>query len=242
MIAIVLWLFFDVNVGIYRAFKKKHGLYFWSMLLGTWGCLLEALGMVLKFFLPARKADPIWPLAVLFIELGWTMYIPSELLVLYSRLHLVNQNIRLQRWVLILIISTVVAITIPSWIFFWPANDPYNQHLSSLYSPRQLIMVRCSQLAYTLVEVFISAIYIQSLLKLLRVKSSIRQRRVMIDLIYVVIIAVCVDIVTMILIYLNQPGTHPYLLENETDFLITVALNRYWLPKPSLQLHVEIQA
>ena len=227
MIAIAFWLFFDLNVGIYRTFKKKQGVYFWSMLLGTWGCLLEALGIVLKYLLPARKADPIWPLAVLLIELGWTIYAPSELLVLYSRLHLVNQNIRLQRWVLILIISAAVAINIPSWIFFWPANDPYDHHLSSLYSPRQLIMVRCSQLAYTLIEVFISATYIQSLLKLLRVKSSIRQRRVMTDLIYVVIIAVCVDIVTVAFTYLNHIGTHPYLLQNETGSLISVALNSY---------------
>ena len=57
-------------------------------------------------------------------------------------------------------------------------------------------------------------------------KSSIRQRRVMLDLIYVNVIAIAFDILIVILVYLNQLGlSHPiqtfsYILKLKLEFLV----------------------
>ncbi len=59
-------------------------------------------------------------------------------------------------------------------------------------------------MGFTLVEVVISGIYIWSLLGLLNLKSSVRQRRVMFDLIYANLIILSLDFVVVILLYLNQ--------------------------------------
>ena len=115
---------------------------------------------------------------------------------------------------------------IPTWVLDWQAFDPYNAHLSALYSPREAILDRCTQLGYTFVETIVSGIYILSLTKLLDLKSSVRQRRVMLDLIYVNVIAVSLDVLTVILVFLNQVGiSHPvqtfsYLIKLKLEFIV----------------------
>ena len=194
------------------------------MLLGTWGCLVDAVAVVVKFFVP--NPEPLWPLYTLFILLGWTVYAPAQLLVLYSRLHLVSRNWRVQRWVLVMIVVVPCLMIVPTWVLVWQAYNPYNARLSSLYSPREAILDRCTQLGYTFVESVLGAIYIHSLTKLLQLKSSVRQRRVMTDLIYVNVLAVCLDILTVVLVYLNQTGSsHPvqtfsYMLKLKLEFLV----------------------
>ena len=220
----VFYLFLDINIGICRIFKKKQGLYYWCLTLGTWGCLVNAIAVVLKWFLPS--SEHIWPLYTLFLVAGWTIYAPAQLLVLYSRLHLVNKNRRLQRWVLILIISISTILIVPTWVLDWQAFNPYNAHLSALYSPKEAIMDRCTQLGYTFIETIISGTYIVSLTKLLNLKSSVRQRRVMMDLIYVNVITVSLDVLTVVLVFLNQLGiSHPvqtfsYIIKLKLEFIV----------------------
>ena len=90
-VGMTLFLFVEVNVLIYRAFKKWRGLYFWSMQLGSLGVFFETLGLMLKFF-GSPGTDAIWPLYTLFIVGGGATCMPAQSLVLYSRLHLVIQN------------------------------------------------------------------------------------------------------------------------------------------------------
>ena len=79
---------------------------------------------------------------------------------------------------------------------------------------------------YTLVELILSGIYVWSLLGLLKLKSSIRQRRVMLDIIWVNMIIVLFDILVVILLYLNRVGTsHPiqtfsYALKLKLEFVV----------------------
>ncbi|KAL9613527.1 MAG: hypothetical protein Q9167_001912 [Letrouitia subvulpina] len=237
-VAIVFYLFVDINLGIYRVFKRKHGLYFWCMLLGTWGCVIDSIAIVLKYFLP--NSEPLWPLYTTFILLGWSMYAPAQLLLLYSRLHLVNQSRNLQRWVLILIVTVASLMIIPTWPLVWQAFNPYNRHLSSLYSPREAILDRCTQIGFTIAESIVSGIYIWSVAKLLKPKSNVRQRRVMTDLIYVNIIAVSLDVLTVVLVFRNQLGiSHPtqtfsYTLKLKLEFMVLnqlMAIAARGLPK-----------
>ena len=186
--------------------------------------MIDSIGVIIKYFDP--DSEPLWPVYTLFILVGWTMYAPAQLLVLYSRLHLINQNRKLQRWVLILIVAVACLTIIPTWPFAWMAYNPYDKHLTSLYSPRLATLDRCLQLAYTAVEIMISSTYVWSLLKLLNLKSSVRQRRVMTDLIYVIIMGVCLDLLSVILVFLNQLGSsHPvqtfsYALKLKLEFVV----------------------
>ena len=223
-IAIVFYLFVDMNFGIYRMFKKKQGLYYWCMLLGTWGCVIDPIGLLVKDY--ASNPKPVWPLYTLFILGGWTVYAPAQLLVLYSRLHMVNNNDTLQRCVLIMIIAVASLIIIPTWVLVWPAYNPYNSQLSDIYSVKEAIVDRCTQIGYTVTECIINGIYIWSIAQLLKLKPSVRQRRVMLDLICVNVITVCLDILTVVLVFLNLTGiSHPiqtfsYIIKLKLEYMV----------------------
>ncbi len=85
---------------------------------------------------------------------------------------------------------------------------------------------RYNQIGFTLVEITLSGIYIWSLLGLLNLKASVRQRRVMLDIIYVNVIIVSLDIIVVVLVYLNQTGiSHPmqtfsYALKLKLEFVV----------------------
>lgn len=221
-VGITLFLALETAFKIIRLFRKHRGLYFWSMILGTSGCVADCVGIILKYLRPQPN---IWPFYTLCLLSGWTAYALAQLLVLYSRLHLVNQSPRVQRFVFIVIVSTIFTCTIPTWVVVWPAYDT-NPKISSLWSPRDAIVERYTQIYYIIVEAIVSGVYIWSLLGLLYMKSSVRQRRVMIDLIYANIIILAFDLLTVILVYLNQLGlSHPiqsfsYIFKLRLEFFV----------------------
>ncbi|MCJ1457114.1 hypothetical protein MMC28_007480 [Mycoblastus sanguinarius] len=221
-LAMSLLLFLDINIGVWRVFKKRRGLYYWSMTLGTWGILVDTIGTILKYYLQSKSLH-LWPISALFMFCGWSVYVPAELFVLYSRLHLVNQSRKLKRWVLVLIISSMVAVIPPVAVMLFFSFDPKH---SSVWSPRMGFLLRFNQTVFSIVEFTINGIYVRSLVGLLKLKRSVRQRRVMLDLIYVNIIAVCFDILVVILQCTNQLGLgHPiqyfsYAVKLKLEFVV----------------------
>lgn len=224
-LALTFWLILDVNVGIYRVFKKKRGLYYWSLIIGTWACAFSTIGNVLKNLTP-QYGPKIWPFWTLLINGGWSLYATAECIVLYSRLHLVNRSHKVQRKILWFIIIGSFVLILPNWVFIFPAYDVNSTKVSSIWSPRQAIVDRTSQLGFTIIESTISAIYIWSLAKLLRVKSTVRQRVVMRDLIRVNVIVIAFDLVITILIFLNQTNLSysiqdfTYALKFKLEFVV----------------------
>ncbi|MCJ1428744.1 hypothetical protein MMC29_006655 [Sticta canariensis] len=224
-VGMTLYLFVEVNVMIHRAFKRRQGLYFWSMQIGTLGILTSAVGIILKYF-GSPRTDVIWPLYTLFIVVGWSVFATAQSLILYSRLHLVMRDERIQRYILYMIVSTIFTFVIPQLIFVWPSFNALDHEMSSLWSPREAIVSRYTQIGYTITESIISGLYIWSLFPLLRLKSNVRQRRVMTDLIYVNVVVIAFDILQVTLEYTNQVGfSQPlqcfsYILKMRLEFVV----------------------
>ena len=168
-VGITLFLVVEVNVLIYRAFKKRQGLYFWSMQLGSLGIFISMLGLILKDF-GSPRTDAIWPLYTLFTEAGWATYVTAQSLVLYSRLHLVMQNQKIQRYVFWMILSTIFTFILPTIVVAWPAYNTSDHEMSSVWSPRLAIVDRYTQIGYTITESIISGLYIWSLFRLLEIE------------------------------------------------------------------------
>ena len=200
-LSLTIYLILDVNVGIYRVFRRKRGLYYWSLIFATWGTAVVAIGNIFKNLKP--NWGVIWPLWTLMINGGWSVYAPAELLVLYSRLHLVNQSDGLHRGLLWMIIVGSTLVIIPNWVFIFGAYDT-NPKVSSVWSPRMAIIDRTSQPCFTAMEFVISGVYIHSLLGILRTKIDVSTRRVMRDLIVVNITVVVMDLLVIVLIFLDQ--------------------------------------
>ncbi len=58
-----LWL----TVHILIAFKRRRGLYFWTIIIAAWGCVLHSLGFLLKFF---RLLPSVYGCIVI-TDIGW---------------------------------------------------------------------------------------------------------------------------------------------------------------------------
>jgi len=113
-----------LNVMIWTTFKKYSGLYFWSLLITSWGIAIYALAFLMKFF-------QIWTnnyVSVTFITIGWYAMVTGQSVVLYSRLHLVVFDRRRTRWVLYMIVIDFILFQIPTTVMTYGVipNNPFH--------------------------------------------------------------------------------------------------------------------
>ena len=110
--AIAWYNVIDLNVVIWMTFKRRHGLYFYSLLVSSWGIMIYALAFLMKFF-------QVWKnnyVSVAFITIGWYAMVTGQSLVLYSRLHLVVHDKQSIKWVLYMIIIDVFLFHVPTTV------------------------------------------------------------------------------------------------------------------------------
>ena len=119
-IAMSLYIAAEDNIAIYNLFTKRQGLYFWSLELGSWAVVLDAIGVIFKFLAPKPR---IWALYTILLTFGWGTFPTAQLFVLYSRLHLIFQNRRAQRYIFIMACASVPLIVFPICLVAWPSCE-----------------------------------------------------------------------------------------------------------------------
>ena len=63
----VAWVYaVELNITIMLTFKRRRGLYFWALLISSWGLSVHALGFILKFLVGVN-----WALNITLISAGW---------------------------------------------------------------------------------------------------------------------------------------------------------------------------
>ena len=196
---IALYLVLEVNVTVLRVFKKKRGLYFWSLIIAAWGVCFHSIGYILQWWTPGSP----WALNTAFILCGWSMMVTGQSFVLYSRLHLVIRNYSVLRGCLIMIIATSILIEIPQWVTTWASTDT-RLSVTKLWSPWDSIMVRISQMAFLLQEATLSLLYIWGTMKVLAPNDRVNVKRVRWDLIFINTYIILADIIILVLAYTNE--------------------------------------
>lgn len=62
----IAWAYtIELDLVIFYTFRRRKGLYFWSLLICSWGCSLHALGFILKFLVGTS-----WLVELPFVEIG----------------------------------------------------------------------------------------------------------------------------------------------------------------------------
>jgi hypothetical protein len=89
----------ELIILIMTTFRQYRSLYFWSLLISSIGIVPYNVGFLLEFFALA----PDWAGVVIDVP-GWVLMVTGQSVVLYSRLHLVMQNPKILRAVLIMIV------------------------------------------------------------------------------------------------------------------------------------------
>ncbi|KAL8943477.1 MAG: hypothetical protein Q9211_000974 [Gyalolechia sp. 1 TL-2023] len=183
----VAWVFVvELDLTIILTFKRRSGLYFWSLLICSWGCALHGLGFILSFLVGSP-----WSVTLPFIEVGWVTMVTGQAFVLYSRLHLVVRNQRILRYALYVIIVDGCALHIPTIIF---TVGKYSPHPAE-WIPRFDVMERIQLVGFCLQELYISTLYIVYTVRILGSVYHSKTRQVMMQLILINAICIGMDVV-----------------------------------------------
>ncbi|OAP62288.1 hypothetical protein AYL99_04491 [Fonsecaea erecta] len=215
--AVSLWMTVELTLQVLFTFRRHKGLYFWSLLICTWGVALHVLGLILKLFNESN-----WIVSSVIFKIGWVGNVTGFSLVLYSRLNLVVHDRRIRRAVLTMIITDAFLLHTPIIIFDFGISSP---HPHIWYLPMK-VMERIQVVWFSVQETVISLMYIWCTRDFLKDVYSRQTHRVMQLLITAQVIAVVFDVV-LITVDCNNMFTlkvviHPfcYAVKLKLEFIV----------------------
>jgi hypothetical protein len=190
----------ELWVLIFIKFRKRKGLYFWSILFASIGAFLYNINVILAYFITAPV--PSWAFIVTG-SLGYLIYVPSEYAVLYSRLHLLSTSTRVLRWTMALTATEYVLATIPLAVTWaWGLVDPENVTVI-IVRDRLLQVETC---AYTAVEIVLSSIYIRQTLRMWATNPEPSIRSILVHLFCINILLVSLNCGTVAMLFTDNLG------------------------------------
>ncbi|KAL8711664.1 MAG: hypothetical protein Q9225_007088 [Loekoesia sp. 1 TL-2023] len=214
----VAWVFVvELDLTILLTFRRRGGLYFWSLLISSWGCVLHGLGFILSFLVGSP-----WTVTLPFIEIGWVTMVTGQAFVLFSRLHLVVRSDRILRYLLWLIIVDACAFHIPTIVFTVGKNSPHPDP----WIPKFDIMERIQLVGFCLQEFLISTLYIVYTVRILGSVYHSMTRKVMLQLILINLLCIGMDIVLIVLEftgkYVGEASIKPmiYAIKLKLEFTV----------------------
>lgn len=187
--AVSLWLALELTVQVYTTFKRRTGLYFWSILIVACGIAFHTVGLLLKLLVPGVNVI----FATVLAKVGWVMDTTGFAVVLYSRLHLVVQSRKTLRLVLAMIIVDAVLFHTPIIVFL--VGLSIRKDWDSYVTPFEYTQV----VGFSIQETVISCIYILKTIKFLKSGYNDQLRKVTTMLIAVQVLVVLMDIALLII-------------------------------------------
>lgn len=185
----------ELNVQVFLTFKRHRGLYFWSLLVSSYGCVLHALGFLLKFF--QLTSNDFFSVTI--ITIGWYCMVTGQAVVLYSRLHLVVREQKVLRAILAMIIVDAICFHIPTTVLTYGSNTSDYQKYTAAFN----VVEKLQMTAFCIQEFVISGVYVWSTIRLLRPVYHGRTRKVMMQLIWINLIIIGMDVCLLAMEYSN---------------------------------------
>ncbi|KAL2823716.1 hypothetical protein BDW59DRAFT_180569 [Aspergillus cavernicola] len=186
-------------IWIFNFFKRWRGLYFWSILSGT---ISIAGFMIITILSRFQKAPSV--VTGIGIALLYPCLLTSQILVLYSRLHLITTQGPILRFVLWAIIITSCILLLPFTIILIGLSTGHRQFLA----PEQFIE-RFMIIGTVIRELILCAIYIYQAIRQLKPIIAVKGRagrKVMIHLILVIGAVIVLDAFMLTSIYIGASG------------------------------------
>ena len=196
MLTISIYMAALVDLKALATFKRYNTLYFWSLLVTSWGIILHSLGVILKWFVGSCP----WEVHTAFSSFGWWCMVTGQSLVLYSRLHLAVRDKRILRAILVMIVVDFCLFQVPTTLqkfLSTQANTGVWLQVYHVYERIQLVV-------FTLQELIISVIYIRAAVIWLSPSDPEGMRQTKHFLIYLNILCIALDIAIVCEVSTNQ--------------------------------------
>lgn len=184
-LAVALYNSLEMVLLIATTFKRYAGLYFWSLSLSNLGVILYSIGMLVTYF-------DIGPRVFykIILDIGWILMITCQSLVLYSRLGLVLKNERILsgvKW-MIIIDSALLGIVVITFDF----GHTFSSRLS--FARGYFYIEHVQMTVFTIQEIIISSLYVWKTIKLLKVISGSKTRKMIWQLMVINVIIISMDV------------------------------------------------
>ena len=196
MLTLAIYMSVLIDLKVFSTFKRRNTLYFWAILVTSWGIISHSTGIILKWFVGACP----WEVNTAFASFGWWGMVTGQSLVLYSRLHLVVRDHRILRAVLIMIIADFLIFQVPTTIQTFGSNAPNPGMWTKVYA----VYERIQLIVFTLQELIISIIYIRAALRVLAPNDPLEVRHTKKFLIYVNVLCILLDIAFVCEVYSGE--------------------------------------
>ncbi|KAL6164222.1 hypothetical protein ACJQWK_09892 [Exserohilum turcicum] len=165
----------ELIVLCFVTFQHYHGLYFWSLVISSFGIIPYALGFLLKFF---RVLDPHQDegyVGVVLLTIGWYSMVTGQSVVLWSRLHLVTNSRQVLRWTLYMIIGDgVILHSITTVLTFGSNSNTLSRPTLERFVRGYSIMEKIQMVGFFLQETILSVIYIKETIRLLKLSEAVQ--------------------------------------------------------------------
>jgi hypothetical protein len=207
----------ELTLQVFFTFKRYKSLYFWSILVCTWGVSFHVLGLILKLFNEGN-----WIISSILFKIGWVGNVTGFSFVLYSRLNLVIRNRKILRAVLIMIIVDAFLLHTPIIIFDFGISSP---HPDIWFMP-MYVMEKIQVTWFSVQETIISLLYIYNTRDFLKDTYTHQTHRVMQLLITAQVLAVLFDVALVTVDWNNmftlKVTIHPfvYAVKLKMEFVV----------------------
>ncbi|KAF7719085.1 Uncharacterized protein PECH_000270 [Penicillium ucsense] len=185
----------ELTVICFMSFKRRHGCYFWSLLVASLCIITHCLGAVLLFY--PTGVNPFF--CVTLMSLSWYGMVTGQSLVLWSRLHLVVHNYRVLWGVLCMIVVDAVLFHIPTTVLLYGTLATTVGPWTRGYG----IMERIQLVGFCIQELIISGIYIWETVKLLKLRPQGRSSGILHTLLTINILILFLDVAVVLIEYIG---------------------------------------
>ncbi|RDW67469.1 uncharacterized protein DSM5745_09335 [Aspergillus mulundensis] len=195
-LALGLFNSLELIVLVCWTFRQWRGLYFWSLLISSFGIIPYVIGSILHYW----NIVPL-PASLTVAYVGFICIVPVQSLILYSRLYLVFYYAKVLRVMLDVIIAVSVSLLIPNTIAMFGSAFIRRPSWNYAYNVTERLQVT----GFAVQELLISLLYIYSTVRLLRVspEGKDRVKRIMYELLGINAFTIALDIAVIVVEYLN---------------------------------------
>lgn len=183
----------ELLVIVFLTFSRYNGLYFWSLLIASWGIIPFSLGILIKFFnlIPGNA----W-VSELLLTIGWWAMVTGQSVVLWSRLHLIltgTRGARVLQWTKWMIIFDAIILHIPNSTLNTGSNGIFGPNIKPFLQGFN-IYEKVQMCGFFVQETILSTIYIIAAVHILKTSLRPGTRNILYQLFAINVIIIVLDI------------------------------------------------
>ena len=180
---------------VFSTFKKWTGLYFWSLLVASFGILPYNIGFLIFYFKLAHN----W-IGFAFSSYGWPTMVTGQSVVLYSRLHLVTAEVNVLKPIKWMIIVNALIFHIPITVMLFASHIGTEMvQFSDVYK----VYEKLQMTGFCIQEFIISGVYLREAVRLIASIARSKARHTLWQLFSINIVIIIMDIFLLALEYRN---------------------------------------